>query len=265
MTISDPDEWTCEGQADILELLPRPRLLDLYCCQGGASAGYQDAGFAAYGIDIEPQPRYPFPFLQGGAIEALDRLAAGGRLTFTHPDGTTEHLGAGDFTARHASPPCEDHSPTMQFGNIADHGTGHLLQATIDRLTAWGGPWIVENVEGADMPGALTLCGTEFGLGAPDHTGRWRYLRRHRRFLSNLPLMGAGGCWCRGRPVGGVYGHGPQGHNGGRGYGFGADAAREAMGMPWASRDGVTEAIPPAFTHFLGEQALELIGGERAA
>jgi DNA (cytosine-5)-methyltransferase 1 len=243
MTISDPDEWTCEGQADILELLPRPRLLDLYCCQGGASAGYQDAGFEVVGVDIDPQPRYPFEFHQGDA------------LTFPL-DG---------FDVIHASPPCEDHSPTMQFGNIADHGTGHLLQATIDRLTAWGGPWIVENVEGADMPGALTLCGTEFGLGAPDHTGRWRYLRRHRRFLSNLPLMGAGGCWCRGRPVGGVYGHGPQGHNGGRGYGFGADAAREAMGMPWASRDGVTEAIAPAFTHFLGEQALELIGGERAA
>jgi DNA (cytosine-5)-methyltransferase 1 len=245
--------------------MSRPKLLDTFCCQGGASTGYHNAGFAPYGIDIEPQAHYPYPFHLSGAIEALDSLAAGQRLAFTHPDGTIEHLGAEDFAVRHASPPCEDHSPTMQFGNIAHHGTEHLLQETIDRLTAWGGPWIVENVEGADMPGALTLCGTEFGLGAIDHRGEWRYLRRHRQFLSNLPLMGAGGCWCTGQRVGGVYGHGPQGHNGGRGYGFAADAAREAMGMPWATRDGVTEAIPPAFAQFLGEQALELITAEAAA
>lgn len=245
----------------------RPKLLDLYCCQGGASMGYRDAGFAPYGIDIDPQPRYPFPFHQGGALEALDTLASGGTLTFTHPDGRVEHLGSSAFQVRHASPPCEDHTVALQFGNVPDHGTGHLLTATLERLAAWGGPWIVENVEGAaaDMPGALMLCGSEFGLGTRDGQGRWRVLRRHRLFLSSLHLMGAGGCNCRGSLVGGVYGHGPQGHNGGRGYGFAADAAREAMGMPWASRDGVTEAIPPAYTKFLGEQALELIAAGRAA
>lgn len=210
----------------------RPRLLDLFCCEGGAGTGYHQAGFDVVGVDIAPQPRYPFEFHQDDAM--------------TFPlDG---------FDAVHASPPCQDHSAAMQFG-LADHGTADLLPATLERLKAWGGPWIVENVEGADMPGALVLCGSEFGLGAVGQ-GKYRTLRRHRKFLSNVLLMGAGGCTCAGRLVGGVYGRGEQGKNGGRGYGFAADAARDAMGMPWASRDGARQAIPPAYARFLGEQLM---------
>lgn len=206
--------------------MTRPRLLDLFCCEGGAAAGYTAAGFEVVGVDIDPQPRYPYEFHQGDAM--------------TWPlDG---------FDAVHASPPCQDHSSTKSFAGPR-HGTGWMLDATIERLAASGLPWIVENVEAADMPGALTLCGTEFGLGAEG-----RVLRRHRKFVSSVFLMGAGGCHCSGRAIGGVYGHGP--HRGARGYGYAADAAREAMRMPWASRDGVTQAIPPAYTQFLGEQLM---------
>lgn len=207
----------------------RPRLLDLFCGEGGAAVGYHRAGFEVVGVDCEPMPRYPFEFHQGDAM--------------TWPlDG---------FDAVHASPPCQDHSAAMQFG-LADHGTGWMLGATIERLTAWDGPWIVENVGRADLPGALVLCGSEFGLGAEG-----RVLKRHRKFVSNVFLMGAGGCHCSGRPIGGVYGHGPQ--RGNRGYGFAAEPAREAMQMPWASRDGVTQAIPPPYAEFIGIQLMDHI------
>jgi DNA (cytosine-5)-methyltransferase 1 len=214
----------------------KPRLLDLFCCEGGASQGYADAGFDVTGIDIAPQLRYPFRFELGDAADwPLD-----------------------GFDAVHASPPCEDHSVTMGFG-MADRGTGWLLPHTIARLRAWGGPFVVENVEAravkAHMPGAIRLCGSAFGLGAHDSRGRWRILRRHRLFLTSFPVADAP-CTCRGKLVGGIYGHGEQGVNGGRGYGFAADAAREALGMPWASRDGCAEAIPPAYTRFLGERLL---------
>jgi DNA (cytosine-5)-methyltransferase 1 len=136
-----------------------PKLLDLFCCEGGASTGYHRAGFDQVdGVDCDPQPLYPFTFHRG--------------------DATTWPLDG--YDAVHASPPCNDHSDLATLSG--KHGTGWMLRHTIDRLTAWGGPWIVENVESADMPGAITLCGSEFGLEAATKTGR-RVLRRHRQFL----------------------------------------------------------------------------------
>lgn len=220
-----------------------PLALDLFCCQGGAAEGYARAGFDVTGVDIAPQPRYPYRFILGDAASfPLD-----------------------GYHFRHASPPCEDHSVTMGFG-MADRGTGWLLQHTIDRFRATTEPWVIENVDSAAtralMPGALMLCGSMFGLGAHDSRGQYRVLRRHRLFLSNVPLTAPRPCTCAGQPVGGVYGHGEQGVNGGRGYGFAAAAARHAMGMPWASRDGTAEAIPPAYTRHIGEQMLAHLGLE---
>jgi DNA (cytosine-5)-methyltransferase 1 len=204
----------------------KPRLLDLFCGEGGAAAGYALAGFEVVGVDIAPMPRYPFEFHQGDAM--------------TWPlDG---------FDAVHASPPCKDH--TDLAAQSGGDGTGWMLPETVSRLQQWGGLWVVENVESADMPGSLTLCGSEFGLGCDG-----RVLRRHRRFMSNVLLMGAGGCHCSGRPIGGVYGTGGGGQMT-RGYKFTAEQARRAMGMPWASRAGVSQAIPPEMTRFVGEQLL---------
>jgi DNA (cytosine-5)-methyltransferase 1 len=219
-----------------------PGIIDLFSCQGGAATGYARAGFRPEGVDIVRQPRYPFTFHLGDAS--------------TYPlDG---------FRAAHASPPCEDHSVTMGFG-MADRGTGWLLPHTIERFKAWGGVWVVENVDSAAtrafMPGALMLCGSMFGLGAKDSRGNYRVLRRHRLFLSNVPLVAPGPCTCAGKLVGGVYGHGEQGVNGGRGYGFAAAAARKAMGMPWASRNGTAEAIPPAYTEFIGKALIQALKG----
>jgi DNA (cytosine-5)-methyltransferase 1 len=220
----------------------KPRLLDLFCREGGAAAGYVRAGWEVHGVDIED---HGARYLQSGAA------------SFTQADATTFDLSG--YDAVRASPPCQDISATMGFG-FAERGTGWMLPHTVARfqreLTV---PWEIENVESrkvkAYMPGAIRLCGSMFSLGAHDSLGRYRVLRRHRLFLTSFPVD-VPPCTCRGKLVGGVYGHGEQKVNGGGGYGFAADAARIAMDMPWASREGCTEAIPPAYGAFLGRQLM---------
>lgn len=213
----------------------RPRLLDLYCGAGGASMGYHRAGFDVVGVDINPQPRYPFEFHQGDALAFL--------TTHGH-----------EFAAVHASPPCQSETDLR-------HRTGtdyqDWLTPTLAALLDLGRPWVVENVESTDkLPGALVLCGSTFGL-----TAGHRVLRRHRRFGANVWLWPAGGCRCSGRPVGGVYGTGGTGQMT-RGYKFRPAEARQAMGIPWMTYAELAQAIPPAFTEFVGEQLLGYVGAE---
>jgi DNA (cytosine-5)-methyltransferase 1 len=128
--------------------MTRPRLLDLFCGAGGAAVGYHRAGFDVTGVDISPQPRYPFEFRQADAM--------------TFPlDG---------YDAIHASPPCQDHSPLQSVAGI--HGTGWMLDATLGRLARQPAPWIVENVAAARNRADFLLCGEMFGLRTV----------RHRRF-----------------------------------------------------------------------------------
>lgn len=213
----------------------RPRLLDLFCCEGGASAGYAAAGFEVVGVDlVDRSSRYPFEFHRGDAM-------------------TWSLKG---FHAVHASPPCHDHSKLAGFRE--PDGTAWMLQATIDRLDAFGLPWVVENVAGDSVKDGLRLCGSEFGLGTTTRDGKRRTLRRHRLFASSVFLMGAGGCNCAGKPIIGVYGNG-----GGTGLvkGFAGikSEMRAAMEMPWASIDGLSQAIPPAYTKFIGEQLMRVL------
>ena len=216
--------------------MTRPRLLDLFCGAGGAGMGYHRAGFGVVGVDINPQPRY-----------AGDEFHQADAMTFPL-DG---------FDAVHASPPCQDHSPLARTSGI--HGTGWMLHATVERLSESGLPFVVENVAGADLPGALVLCGSEFGL----EDGPFA-LKRHRKFVSNVFLLGAGGCTCAaGKEIIGVYGDlsandrrsGRKGEA--RRLRAGVDRARRLMGMPWANARELTQAIPPAYTQFIGEQLLE--------
>jgi DNA (cytosine-5)-methyltransferase 1 len=235
------------------------RAVDLFCCEGGAGQGYRQAGFSVDSVDIRPQPRNP-------------------NGPFYLADASTFPLDGYDLA--HGSPPCEDHSVTMGFG-LADRGTGWLLPHTLERFERWaartGGLYVVENVESravrAHMLAAVArtprahlfrLCGSGFGLGAHDSRGRYRILRRHRLFVANFPVT-APPCTCRGKLVGGVYGNGEQGVNGGRGYGFAADAARQALGTPWMTRNGAAECIPPAYTRHIGGQARAALTMEGAA
>jgi DNA (cytosine-5)-methyltransferase 1 len=199
--------------------------------------GYHLAGFEVTGVDLLPQPRYPFTFVQGDAIE------------YVRAHGH-------EFDAIHASPPCHDHSSLAS--RVGADGTGWLLQATREALIESNLPYVIENVEGAPLLGAVWLCGTEFGLSAVCRDGKRRWLKRHRGFESNMLLMGAGGCHCFSRPTGGVYGNGGGGQQT-RGYKFHIGDGRVAMGIDWMVQAELSQAIPPAMTRFIGEQLLSQI------
>ena len=214
------------------------RLLDLYSGQGGAAMGYYRAGFDVTGVDIEPQPRYPFEFHQA---DALEYLAEHGR----------------EFDAVHASPPCQDHSTLRS--RTGDHGTGHLLGDTLDALETLGLPYVVENVAGAKMPTDLMLCGSMFGLR----------VYRHRRFrISGPPMLAAPPHprhkvrtstkkrrrdWEAGMNIS-VTGD------------IGTSIGGPAMGIDpcWMTGDGLSQAIPPAYTEFIGAQLIEHLAREAA-
>jgi DNA (cytosine-5)-methyltransferase 1 len=207
----------------------RPRLLDLFCGAGGAAMGYARAGFDVVGVDIEPQPHYPFEFHRGDA------------LTFPL-DG---------FDAVHASPPCQAYS-TM--GNRARRPAPDLLARTIRLLEATGLPFVCENVGGAKrlMPNALVLTGGQFGLG----------VHRPRYFVSNVLVLAPPKAAPPEDGVG-VYGRAHDGRrlfnrksNGTYRAPRTLEEAHEAMGMDWADWHGTKEAVPPAYTEFIGVQLI---------
>jgi DNA (cytosine-5)-methyltransferase 1 len=217
----------------------RPRLLDLYSCAGGAAMGYHLAGFDVTGVDINPQPRYPFTH---HTADALEYLTAHGH----------------DYDAVHASPPCHDHSSLASVAGV--DGTAWMLPAVRYLLRRLGKPYVIENVPGAPLDNPVWLCGTEFGLAA-DTTSRGRvWLRRHRGFESNMLLMGAGGCTCtarRGRIIG-VYGTGDGGNRpSGSGWKGDFTTRKQVMGIDWMNREELSQAIPPAMTQFIGEQLID--------
>jgi DNA (cytosine-5)-methyltransferase 1 len=259
-----PPIRTAPPEPDVPHSLPglRPRLLDLFCCEGGAAHGYRKAGFNVHGYDkVHPDPNedgYPGPEKAHRMIlDMRARYLAAGGASFTRGDATIASLDG--YDAVHASPPCKDH--TDLASQSGGDGTGWMLGHTIDRLRAWGQrtgrPWVVENVVSpstrALMDGAVMLCGSMFGLEIPGiGLGPARILKRHRLFLSNVMLMAPGGDQCTGRPIIGVYGTGGGGQMT-RGYKATPQEARDVMGMPWASRNGCSQAIPPAYAEHIGE------------
>lgn len=206
------------------------RLLDLFCGAGGAGMGYHRAGFEVVGVDIEPQRRYPFEFHQADALEYL-----------------TEHWR--EFDAIHASPPCQDFIPTIP----EKHGTAHLLPDTRTLLLSIDRPWVIENIPGAPMRADYRLCGCMFKLPR---------LRRQRLFETSwhgFTLLPS--CHHPEHPIS-VTGHGiPSGNFyrerlKGPEYGI---LARKAMGIDWMTRDELSQAIPPAYTEFIGRQLLAIL------
>ena len=127
----------------------RPRLLDLFCGAGGAGMGYHRAGFDVVGVDIEPQPRYPFRFVQGDALLILQSRSWMAQL--------------GPFDAIHASPPCQAFSVASKYRGTADRHED-LLTPARDQLKQTGLPWVIENVPGAPMRADFKLCGCVVGL-----------------------------------------------------------------------------------------------------
>jgi len=208
------------------------KLLDLFCGAGGAGKGYMEAGFDVTGVDIADQPDYPGTFIQG---DALAYLAAHGH----------------EYDAIHASPPCQA-SSALSKGTNKGREYLNLIPATRALLALHNKPTVIENVQGSDLRRDLTLCGEMFGLG----------VIRHRYFevsgFAALPIehkahRGLIIGWNHGKKQEGVY-YQVYGSGGGKGT---VAEWQEAMGMHWTSnRKSIAEAIPPAYSRFIGGQIM---------
>src|SRR6202161_3083291 len=210
------------------------QLLDLFCCAGGVAVGYSRAGFGGVGVDIELHPNFPFEFVQADAL--------------TLPMSFLK-----SFDAIHASPPCQSYSDLAKR-----NGNGHLWPRLIEpvrkMLVESGLPYVIENVDGAPLLNPVVLCGTMFkGL---------RVLR-HRLFEANFLLLAPS------------HGKHPKVHTfDKRKSHFGKTddmrdfvqvtgggnctiaAARDAMAIDWMTKNELNEAIPPAYTQWIGERLI---------
>jgi DNA (cytosine-5)-methyltransferase 1 len=234
----------------------RPRLLDLFCGAGGCSVGYHRAGFDVVGVDIEPQPNYPYPFIQGDALDVLRRLLAGEGVEAS--DGRVYYLS--DFVGIHASPPCQDYSRAMR--HLANPQP-RLLHPVRDMLEATGLPWVIENVEGAPIPHSPTLdgrygvliCGSALGLR----------IRRHRLFESSFWIPSPGGCDHRSAAMNPHNQRGRDRITAEFGGGDQERPWREAMGVEWMGRYEAREAIPPVYTEHIGGYLMAAVRAMEAA
>lgn len=219
----------------------KPVIIDLYCGAGGAGEGYHRAGFDVIGVDINPQPRYPFRFLQA---DVLDFLAQ-----YTWVWSSFKPV------AFHASPPCQ-HWSDLQKQNKRTYP--ELIEPTRIELLTYGLPYVIENVEGAPLRDPLVLCGTQFpGLRVIRH-------RQFEMYRFRAPILPH-----RKHPL--VFTHDKRKNHYGKldqntsfvqvtGGGNSTVAnARDAMGIDWMTKDEINEAIPPAYTEYVGGFLMDAI------
>jgi len=206
------------------------RILDLFCCAGGAGYGYHQAGYTVVGVDIDCQPRYPFQFYQA---DALDYLARRGH----------------EFDLIHASPPCQKYS---RLNNLHKNEYPDLVEKTRRLLVATGKPYVIENVPGAPLHSPLLLCGTMFGIKT----------LRHRLFETEPKIyFPPGQCQHTGRTAR----KGEQsklancdyititGHN------FLVEEARAIYGTPWMTQYELAQAVPPQYTKWIGDELRRIL------
>jgi DNA (cytosine-5)-methyltransferase 1 len=207
-------------------IVKKPRLLDLFCGAGGAAVGYSRAGFEVVGVDIKPQPHYPFEFHQADAL--------------TYPlEG---------FDAYHASPPC-------QFGTIETSkkyrgNHQNLIPQTQILLKTTHKPYVIENVPNNKkwLNNPFMLCGTMFGLN----------IYRHRYFEVNfeIPLLQTSCCHFKSPVL--ITGTHRRSYE--PRYEYSVADCREASGINWMIRTELDQAIPPAYTEYIGKYLMEAIG-----
>ena len=209
--------------------MTRPLLLDLFCGAGGAAVGYHRAGFDVVGVDIEPQPNYPLQFVQADALALIDLSR---------------------FDAIHASPPCQQFSQMSKCRPGLAETYPNLIPETRDLLRSTRLPYVIENVPGAPLNNPVMICGSGLGMT----------LQRHRLFESNIALWGV------------PCAHGQNQWNPEYGHATGRKRRRvpvigewrikkqlqdEAMGIDWMTLPELSEAIPPAYTEYVGHWLME--------
>lgn len=202
------------------------KLLDLFCGSGGAAMGYHKAGFDVVGVDINPQKHYPFEFHQADAM--------------TYPlDG---------FDVIHASCPCQ---LWARGGNPNRSSYPDLISKTRERLIATGLPYIIENVPQAPLINPITICGGGLGI----KLGDWQ-IHRHRNFECNFPVKGVE-CKKIAPITLSVTGMGtPTMSYRKIGRAVKVSEFRELMEMPWSGRHGISEAVHPRYTEYIGKQLM---------
>lgn len=216
----------------------KPLLLDAYCCAGGGADGYAAAGFEVVGVDKDPQPNYPYEFIQADALELLrDR-------SFT--DG---------FDAIHASPPCQSFTAYRRKGHGVGDGYRDLIVWTRRALIESWLPWVIENVPGAPLRDPIQLCGSSFGLD----------VRRHRLFESSEDLL-APPCNHAAQKPGRFPGATNRKPMSRATVEVGVwriplDVQKRAMGIDREiTLRELSEALPPAYTEHIGAQLMASIG-----
>lgn len=227
----------------------KPVLLDLFCCGGGATRGYQRAGFYVIGVDISNQPNYcGDEFIQADALDFLRR-----------------YVWAAD--AIHASPPCQAYTHARHMANRGREDHPRLIEPVRDALRLLGLPYVIENVEGAPLENPVMICGTAMGLT----------VKRHRLFESNVPIM-VPPCGC-GRHREKRFASTPR-VDGSRPLSayvnpLASETTHEefaaALGIDWIPKRGkrpareLHEAIPPAYTEHIGHYLMAAVTMEAAA
>jgi DNA (cytosine-5)-methyltransferase 1 len=224
-----------------------PRLLDLFCCEGGAAAGYIAAGFDVHGVDLEAKYERRYP------------------STFTCDDALAYAMRHGrEYDVIHSSPPCQGYS-IATAGNAARSKHARLIAITRQVLDHIGVPYVIENVAQArsEMVDPMLLCGTMFGLKATDDDGIKLEMWRHRLFESNVPLAAAGTCdhgW-HSAQVAGSYGGARRDKDEARnvrhgGYVPAKHVQEKLLGIDWMTQFGLYQSLPPVYTQHVGLQLM---------
>jgi DNA (cytosine-5)-methyltransferase 1 len=221
------------------------KLLDLFCCEGGAAQGYADAGFEVTGVDLQGKyaKRYPFRFIQGDAIEYLKNHGH-------------------EYDVIHASPPCQAYSVTKNA-----HGKEHpkLIELVREVLEVIGKPYVIENVVGAPLLNPILLCGRMFNLSAIDDDGQMLVLDRHRLFETNLPIKPLEHLpHDRKLQVAGSYGGARRDKLEAKlirkgGYVPSKAVQEKLLGIDWMTQYGLFQSIPPVYTKWLGKEIRDAI------
>ena len=207
------------------------RLLDLFCGAGGAAMGYHRAGFEVVGVDIKPQPRYPFEFHQADALE----------------------FPLEGYDAYHASPPCQAYSRATNKQRVYEGFIyPDLISDTRNRLKGTGKHYVIENVVGSPLETCIILRGDMFSLGViRPRLFETSFLlfqpqvKRRKNMLCGrdyFRVMSGSGCWCKGDEAKGNF-----------------EDWKKAMGMEWSDEYGLTQAIPPAYTEYIGKYLMKYL------